>query len=540
MDKFHSNIKYILPLFLLLLLVFGLTYAHQGNIIIDCGREIYYPKKILEGSILYQDLFNIYGPFSYLYNAFLFKIFGINLNVLYISGILTATGIFSLIYLISRLFFDKLLSSSLTALSIVIGAFSFHIFNYTFPYSFGMTYGLIAFLASLYCLLNFVRNNNFNFYYLSAFFAGLAITNKYEFLPYILIYFYLIFKNKISLKDNILAILSILITPILSFGFLFLQGLQLNSFIQNIKDIYTMSNTITLKYFYTVSGLIFQKQTLGLLFRNFLLTIFPLFMIYHGTCYLNKSKAKAYFLYGLSIFFTFKLISLETFIFLPVVLFITACILLKKQNLDIKILIISSLLASLKVFWATALNSYGIFFIPILLISIITLVKKDYHKYISVYFIILTIAFFSTTYPLRKDISHKVQTNYGKIYVSDFQKDTSKNIIKFISTETKSSDKILILPEGLFFNFLTNRNSNDYFNSYIPLYLETFGDKRIIKNLKSDKPDYIIIHNLPTSNYYFKSICRDYAFETCDFIKNEYTPKGLLNDDFSAYIFKKK
>jgi len=143
---------------LLSLLVFGLTYAHQGNIVIDCGREVFYPKRILEDAVLYKDLFNIYGPFAYLYNAFLFKIFGVNLNVLYISGILTATCIIGFVFLISRLFFDKLLSTSITALTLILGCFSFYIFNYIFPYSFSMTYGLLAVLASVYFLLLFVTH----------------------------------------------------------------------------------------------------------------------------------------------------------------------------------------------------------------------------------------------------------------------------------------------------------------------------------------------------------------------------------------------
>ena len=128
----------------------------------------------------------------------------------------------------------------------------------------------------------------------------------------------------------------------------------------------------------------------------------------------------------------------------------------------------------------------------------------------------------------------------GKIYVTSLYKDTSNNIIKFINENTKPTDKILILPEGLFFNYLTNRVSDDYYNSYLPLYVETFGESRLINSLKNNKPDYIILHNFPTSDYYFKSMCNDYGFEICDFIKNEYSPKGLLYDSFTAYVFKKK
>lgn len=540
MKNFCLKYKYIISLFLLSLFVFGLTYAHQGSLIIDLGREVYYPKRILEGSILYKDLFNIYGPFSYLYNAFLFKIFGLKLNILYFSGIITASAIISLIYLISRQFFDKLLSFSISTITLIIGCFSFYIFNYIFPYSFSMTYGMAFCLTSIYLLLLFLRNNNTILYYLSTFFAGLAISNKYEFIPYCLIFVYVAFKNKLSLKQNIVSFVTLITTPLICFGFLFLQGLNIGDIIHNFKDIYAMSKTNTLSYFYSISGLTFQKQTLGLLIRNFLMTLFPIALLYNGHYFLGKSKIKAYFLFALSVFFTFKLASLETFIFLPLLLIILMFLYFKKQNEEAKLLSIASLLVSLKVFWATALNSYGVYFIPILLISIITFIKKDYRKFISAYLIFLSIAFFAYNLPARKTISNPIKTNMGKIYVSSEYKDTSNNILKFINENTKTTDKILILPEGLFFNYLTNRVSDDYYNSYLPLYVETFGESRLINALKKDKPDYIIMHNFSTSDYYFKSMCNDYGFEICDFIKNEYSPKGLLYDSFTAYIFKKK
>ena len=108
MKNFCLKYKYIISLILLSLLVFGLSYAHQGSLIIDSGREVYYPKRILEGVVLYKDLFNIYGPFAYLYNAFLFKFFGLNINVLYLSGVLTMSVIVACVYLLSRQFFDRL------------------------------------------------------------------------------------------------------------------------------------------------------------------------------------------------------------------------------------------------------------------------------------------------------------------------------------------------------------------------------------------------------------------------------------------------
>ncbi len=540
MKNFYSNLKYVLPLFFLLILVFGLSYAHQGNIIIDCGREVYYPKRILEGAVLYKDLFNIYGPFAYLYNAFLFKIFGFNLNILFISGVFTATCIISFVFLFSRLFFDKFLSTSITALAIVLGCFSFYIFNYSFPYAFAMIYGLLACLISLYFLILYVRKNTSTLLALSTFFAGLAISNKYEFIPYCLIFIYLIFKNKIPIKQILFAVISFAIAPCITFGYLFYQGLSIHDFINNLKDIYAMSQTVTLNYFYTISGLVFKKQTLGILIKNFLITLTPLLLIYYGIRTFSKNKVLSVLLCGLAVIIVFNVAGLETFVFLPLLLFIFTCIFYKNLSFELKILNFSVLLCSLKVFWSAGLNSYGVYFIPMLLIALINFVKKDYQKYVTIYLVLLSIFFFHFNLSERKYYSFPVKTEKGTYYVEKVYGETSDNIIKFINEKTNEHDKILILPEGLFFNYLTNRRSDDYYNSYLPLYVETFGEDRLIKNLKNDIPKFIILHNIPTGSYYFKSICLDYGFDVCNFIKDEYFPKAFSNDNFRAYIFEKK
>jgi len=540
MKKYVEDLKYYLPLCLLLLLVFIFTWAHQGHIIIDSGREVYYPLRILDGSILYKNLFNIYGPFAYLCNAFLFKMFGIKLSIIYLSGFFTATCIITIIYLISRLFFEKLLSFSISVFSIIIGCFSFYIFNYIFPYSFCMTYGLLACLISLYLLILFVKNNNLYFFYISTFFAGIAISNKYEFIPYCLIYLILLFYKKVNLKNIILGFFIFLSVPILCFEILFYQGLTLSDLYNNLKDIYYMSQTVTLKFFYTISGLIFKKPTLGILIRNFIKTSVPFALIYGGIYYYPKFRIKSVIALFLGVIFGLKFVSESTFVFLPFLLVILFCVFYKKTSLDSKIFSFAILLMSLKVFWSTTLNSYGVFFIPVLLIALITYFKKDFQKTVFIYLLILSVGFTYLNINFRKEKNIPIVSEKGLMYVQKVYDKTAQDVVDYINKNTKPSDKILILPEGLFFNFLTGRKSDDYYNSFLPLYVETFGEERLIDSIKQNKPDYIFIHNFPTSNYYFKSICKDYGLSVCEFINNEYTPKDLLLNDFTVYIFSKK
>lgn len=90
MKRLLETNKYLILLIVLALCAAAIFTGHYGNILLDVGREVYYPQQILSGKVLYKDLFNIYGPFSYLVNALLFKFFGTKLSVLYTSGVLCA------------------------------------------------------------------------------------------------------------------------------------------------------------------------------------------------------------------------------------------------------------------------------------------------------------------------------------------------------------------------------------------------------------------------------------------------------------------
>ena len=539
MKKNLSDIKYLIIIWCLFLPVFVIVWAHQGHLIIDCGREVFYPQRILEGSVLYKDLFNIYGPVSYLINAGLYKMFGASLYTLYFAGMTVSVGIVTFIYLISRLFFDKFLSFSISVLTLILGCFSFYIFNYIFPYSFAMSYGLLAFLASLYCLILFIKTQQNMLYYLSAFFAGLAVFSKYEFIPYLLIFLFVEYKLNLNWKRIITAILSCIIVPVLIFTILFLQGLGFGDIIHCAKDIIAMTRTQTLKFFYIISGLAFQKETLGLLIRNFFKSAFPIILFLSAMYLYDKSRLKSGLLFAGSFIAVCSFVTVEYFIFLPFLLTILAFIFLKKQTLEVQIFVLSSLLVSLKVFWATVTSSYGIFFIPTLIIAVFCFVPKDFRNKMGIYLLVLTLIFAINNLRQRKFKSIKVKTEKGVIYDNTEAKDVLPRLITYLKTNTTENDTVLILPEGLLINFLANRKSDDYYNSFLPLYIETFGEKRLINHFENNKPDFIIIHNYPTSDYYFKSICKDYAFEFCNFVRTNYRLNVTLGGDFRVYGFKK-
>lgn len=551
MTNFKSCLKYLIPLWLLTLTVIILTFSHHGELIIDCGREAYYPQEILNGKILYKDLFNIYGPFAYLFNAFLYKIIDIHLNTLNIAGSICAFFIISTIFFIAKRFLTDSFAFSISCLCIAIGIVPVYLFNYVFPYSFGMTYGFLSFLISLLFLISFIDYRKKSYLLISTFFAGLSFACKYEFLPYIILFIFLFIKIKPNLKFLFENLICLIFAPTICFLFLFSKGLNFDDILNTINIIVNMSKTQTLKYFYIHSGVFFHKQTPLLILKTFLTLCIPLFMYISPILFKNKLKNQTVNLiltYGaICLLLLFNIgNSYEIFAFLPILLTILSIIFYKKIlcNLALSVLILSTLLVSLKVFWAIIINSYGIYYLPLMLISIFAIIKDKFNKkdldYIGFFILVLSILIGFSNLKFYTQNNNLISTPKGNIYVSKKYFQTTANLIDFLHKNTKKTDKVLILPEGMLINFLSDRKTDSFYNTILPLYEETFGSKNIIYHFKKEQPEYIIFNNWNSSDYYFSYICKDYALDFCKFVFENYFEKTRLIGAFNYIIFQKK
>ena len=548
MKKINTDLKYLISIGLILTLAIIVTYAHHGHLLIDCGREVYYPTQVLLGKILYKDIFNIYGPFAYMFNAFLFRTFGVNLNVLYLSGCICSFLISILIYLISNKFLSKTLSFAIAVFTIVIGVLNVNLFNFIFPYSYAMLYGIVSFLISVLFLIKYQEcSNNARFLYLSSFFAGLCIANKYEFIPYLIVILYSVIKIKpLKLKEYYYTIFALLFMPVFCFGTLFIQGLGLNDLISTAITIKKMAQSQTLNYFYYSQGVYFNKRTLNFLAINFIKTIIPIGLLILGF------KIKKTFFSASLIIAALLLITLfinpASFVFLPIFAIILTLLSLKtlKENQKLLILVLSCITIDLKVIWSMATLNYGVFFTSFLLITILALLMSKFknndalQNILGGYLLVVAIIFGVQNLSSLITKNYPIQTSRGKLYQSQYLGSASVDLIDYINNNTKKNDEIVILPEGSFINFLTDRKSDNYYNSLIPLYLETFSEENIINHFKKTKPEYIIFNNWDTSkDYYFKYICSDYALSFCSFVATNYTQEKVIDKGFRYLIFKK-
>ena len=105
---------------------------------------------------------------------------------------------------------------------------------------------------------------------------------------------------------------------------------------------------------------------------------------------------------------------------------------------------------------------------------------------------------------------------------------------------TQPTDKVVVFPEGMIINFLSGRESDGFYNSLLPLYVETFGEDNIIEHFRENEPEMIILNNRSMKDYYFEYICNDYAREFCEFIVENYELQNVIDDGYKYTIFKKQ
>jgi len=134
----------------------------------------------------------------------------------------------------------------------------------------------------------------------------------------------------------------------------------------------------------------------------------------------------------------------------------------------------------------------------------------------------------------------KLKTPKGFIYTDSSVASTYGEAIKYLETNSKKEDKIIIWPETPFLNFVMEKDSDNFYLTTIPLYTELFGEDKIIENLKKTKPEFIIFTNRDSSDYGKKYICKDYAEEICKYVRMNYASDKMIGASYSMIIYKRK
>lgn len=182
LDRAHWTVddwKALTALAILFFVMIGASWQRWTQPIIDHGREMNVPARILAGEQLYVDIQFLYGPFAPYFNAFLYRVFGIRLSVLHVAGAVCAWTILLTIYWLARQLMGVREAALTSALVLVICAVKFSA-SYIFPYAFAALYGLVFAVVSLSLTVRYWRDEEPRWLLWSGILAGLTVISKWE------------------------------------------------------------------------------------------------------------------------------------------------------------------------------------------------------------------------------------------------------------------------------------------------------------------------------------------------------------------------
>ncbi|MBR1753877.1 hypothetical protein IJ732_03490 [bacterium] len=517
MIKLLKNRDFINLAILIFFLIAGfiMTYAHFGNLITDNGREAFLPTVAFDKHyVMYRDIFNLYPPLSYQINGVLYKIFGENLRVLYFAGLLNTIVIISALYYIARYFLDRyfaFLIGFFTIFYCVFGSVSNGI-EFIFPYAYAYVYAFSGFLVSLACFLKYLKDYDYKYLPISLFALGFSLANKFEFSLTIFIYILaLIFlKPKLNITKILGAIFSFSILLILSYGYLFYQGLNFQDVITYIEFGKRFFATQSYKDFASVNSFSFLNSII-----TFNLKFLPFWILF---LYMLKTKAinKIFFsiLSSISIFsywWFYSQTDVLIFAWLSLPIFIIILYLIyrlsknfNKQDFIFLLTIIIFLLSVIKINFLISKNNYGYYSIPIFIMLNIIFIKNylknisskiNLHLFFTVFLVsVSVICGYLQSYGNSLEIkTHKIETPKGIMYADSNIAKPFGEVIDYIKTNTPKDSTVLVMQEGVMLNFLTDRPTDLMLYHLINIHIEALGEDYILNRLNQNPPNYVVI-----------------------------------------------
>jgi hypothetical protein len=170
---------------LLLLLAFLVCTARFFGILqldIDVGRDFVAADLLAHGRSLYHGIRYLYGPLAPFLDCLLFQWFGVSLRVLLLAGAAASLCIVLLAYLVARQILSPGLSTAAALIVTVHAIYGDDTMSYATPYTLAATYGLLFALFTLYAALRGLDAPGVSHWdFVAGLSAGLALASKQEF-----------------------------------------------------------------------------------------------------------------------------------------------------------------------------------------------------------------------------------------------------------------------------------------------------------------------------------------------------------------------
>ncbi|MBN2036999.1 MAG: glycosyltransferase family 39 protein [Chitinispirillaceae bacterium] len=599
--KFRRSFPVIYPLLLSVQFIIILKWSWRKwpDVIVDFGRELYIPWRIVSGEILYRDISHFFGPFSHYFNALFFYLFGSSYTTLIFVNIALSILLIAILYrLVSRScdHFTAFVCSSVV-ITVFLASEYYYCGNYNFisPYAHEATHGLILSIVMIYLLGTFFSRFSLRYIIAAGFLFGLVFLTKFE--PIIAstatvgIFFVLlakIGKSPGEIARMVVAFIASTMLPVAAFFLYFSFQLPvkeaLHAVIAAWDGLGSAQNMIGSKFYADIMGLDFPYLNGAKALIEFIVVVAYLFCVVMISKFFDKYKKKK----GVVIICVSILCVMLSLVFfadvykigrsLPIVTILIIGLLVwfcffspgieytKRIGYWRMILFgVFSLFMLAKMFLNCRLYHYGFYLgLPAVVIATAAVMYYSprwlklkpvagllYRTIAS-----LAVAVFIVLFIHLSDFFYKQKTfliGTGEDAFLTFaphlmmQTGPIDEALRWINANIDKKETLVVIPEGVMLNFLTKRANPTRFVNFMVPELAFFREDTILSSFRKNNPDYFVIIDKKYNEYGVGEFgSNGYGEKISNWINDNYQSVYVLNfmvknkRMFFIIIFKKK
>jgi 4-amino-4-deoxy-L-arabinose transferase-like glycosyltransferase len=531
------------------------------------------------GGVLYRDVYvDHYGPFSTYLNAFLFKMFGVNIMTLAFFNMGLVVVITYCIYRFFRHTTNSVTAMMTAATFLSIFAFKFPNYNYITPYAYALTHGIALSLFSILAFYQYIKKQNTFWVVIIGLLIGTIFLTKLEVffasiaaigIGFIIVWYVEQFSIRRIIKVSGILFFSLLLpTAFFTIYFSFFMPFQeaLLSILTQYRQLF--ETAVTSNAFYlTVTG---RNASLFSLGRILLVTgcyLFLFFLVwsiarlvervsrpyYRMTIMIVAGAAVLFLLlFGnnvpwnwldIRIPFAFQVVVAVMGIFYGISIWKSRKDKEKVSDaVPMFVFIIFAFVMLWKVILRVTINVYGFALtMPTTLVVIAGLVyhvprlvakstqSTTFIRALCIIlvatFLVMEISVIGDTYLIR---NYPIATGKERIITDDAVLSVEGPVIdatlKKIKETIKRDENFLVIPEGILLNYLTRRDNPSPYTSFLLGDLAMHREEKMVERLSRRFPDYVILIDRSVGEWGFKKFGVDTGTKISGWVIKNYVP----------------
>jgi len=555
-----------------------LSWRRWSLIILDFGRELYIPWKLSMGGVLYRDVYvDHYGPFSPYLNAFLFKMFGVNIMTLAFFNIGVVIAITYCIYHFFRHTTNSVTATMTAATFLSIFAFKFPNYNYITPYAYALTHGIALSLFSILAFYQYIKKQNTFWVVVIGLLIGTIFLTKLEVFfasmaaigtGFIVLWLVEQFPLRKIIKASAVLFFSLLFpVAVVTVYFAFFMPFQeaLFSILTQYRQLFETEVTSNAFYlaatgrdafsFYLgkillVTGwyalLLFLLWSVARLVERISSAYYRMIiMIVAASAFLSLhfTNDVPWNWLDLRIPFAFQVVVAAMGIFYGITIWKSRKDKGKALSaLPMLVFIIFAFVMVLKMILRVTINVYGFALtMPATLVVVAGLVyhvprlaaknaqSTTFIRALSIIllavFLVVEIGAISDTYLIR---NYPIATDKEEIITFDAVLNAEGPVInetiKKINETVKPNENFLVIPEGILLNYLTRRDNPSPYTAFLLGDLVMHHEEKMVEKLNRRLPDYVILIDRSVGEWGFKKFGVDTGTKISGWVIKNYVP----------------